>query len=388
VARSVICHDRGATALASGATDHLISTVHRTSAEMNEDRRISPDQLRDVASRIFSAAGSSDREAAIVADHLVDASLKGHDSHGVIRVSKYVDWVRAGHLMPNQHANAVFDRGPLLLVDGGFGYGQVIGLEAMELAAARAKQYGMCCLSTRNAGHLGRIGAWAEQLADQGLVSIHFVNTSGFGILVAPHGGSDRRLSANPIAAGAPVPGKPPLILDIATSIVAEGKIQVARNRGETLAPGLVIDGAGKPTTDPHAFYAAPPGAIFPFGGHKGSGLSLLCEILAGSMSGGGSSHPDNPTSWRLVNNMMTIAFDPSVFPDATFGADAQRLVGWIKGSPPIEVGGRVLLPGELEAETMADRLERGVPIDKMTLQQLSDAARALSVRVPEELAP
>jgi uncharacterized oxidoreductase len=257
----------------------------------------------------------------------------------------------------------------------------------MELAAARAKQYGMCCISIRNAGHLGRIGAWAEQLADKGLVSIHFVNTSGFGILVAPHGGSDRRLSANPIAAGAPVPGKSPLILDIATSIVAEGKIQVARNRGKALEPGLVIDGAGKPTTSPDAFYAPPPGAIFPFGGHKGSGLSLFCEILAGSLSGGGSSHPDNATSWRLVNNMMTIAFDPTVFPDATFDADSQRLVEWIKASPPIEVGGRVLLPGEIEAETMADRLERGVPIDATTLQQLSDAARALSVPVPEELA-
>src|SRR5918998_6920270 len=148
---------------------------------MSEDRRLDPQRLRRLAREIFAATGSSEEEAGMVAEHLVAANLKGHDSHGVIRVSKYVDWVRAGHLMPNQHANAVFDRGPLLLVDGGFGYGQVIGLEAMELAASRAKQYGMCCLSTRNAGHLGRIGACAEQLADQGFVSIHFVNTSGFG---------------------------------------------------------------------------------------------------------------------------------------------------------------------------------------------------------------
>ena len=146
----------------------------------------------------------------------------------------------------------------------------------MAIAAGRARESGLCAIAIRNSGHLGRIGAWAEQLADAGLVSVHFVNTSGFGILVAPHGGSDRRLSANPIAAGTPVAGSAPLILDIATSTIAEGKIQIARNRGEALEPGIVIDGKGRPTTDPDAFYAEPPGAIFPFGGHKGSGLSVF----------------------------------------------------------------------------------------------------------------
>jgi uncharacterized oxidoreductase len=355
---------------------------------MSEDRRLDSRRLRRLAREIFAATGSSDEEAGIVADHLVAANLKGHDSHGVIRVAKYVDWLRAGHFVPNRHAEVVGDLGPLVIIDGGFGYGQVIGREAMELTADRTKQYGVCAAAIRNAGHLGRIGAWAEQLADHGLVSVHFVNTSGFGILVAPHGGSDRRLSANPIAAGAPVPGRPPLILDIATSVVAEGKIQVARNRGESLEPGLVIDGAGRPTTDPEAFYAEPPGAIFPFGGHKGSGLSLFCEILAGSLAGGGSSHPDNATAWRLVNNMMTIAFDPSAFHDASFAGDAERLVAWIKASRAIEAGGRVLLPGEIEAETMAERLVGGVPLDITTCRQLAEVARTLSVAFPEELAP
>ena len=354
---------------------------------MSDDRRIDPQRLRSLATDIFGATGSSEEEAGIVADHLVAANLKGHDSHGVIRVAKYVDWLRAGHVVPNRHAEVVGDLGALVVVDGGFGYGQVIGREAMELTALRTKQHGVCATAIRNAGHLGRIGAWAEQLADHGLVSVHFVNTSGFGILVAPHGGSDRRLSANPIAAGAPVPGRPPLILDVATSVVAEGKIQVARNRGKPLEPGLVIDGAGRPTTDPEAFYAEPPGAIFPFGGHKGSGLSLFCEILAGSLAGGGSSHPDNPTARRLVNNMLTIAFDPSAFRDAAFANDAERLVTWIKASPPIEAGGRVLLPGEIEAETMAQRLAAGVPLDAETCRQLAEVAHGLSIAVPEELA-
>jgi hydroxycarboxylate dehydrogenase B len=354
---------------------------------MKQDLRIDPGRLCDLATRIFAATGSSEVEAKIVADHLVEANLKGHDSHGVIRVMKYVGWMRANHIVPNRHVETVADLGALLVVDGGFGYGQVIGREVMELAASRTRQHGVCAAAIRNAGHLGRIGAWAEQLAGHGLVSVHFVNTSGFGILVAPHGGSDRRLSANPIAAGAPVPGRPPLILDIATSLIAEGKIQVARNRNEALGPGLVMDGAGRPTTDPEAFYASPPGAILPFGGHKGSGLSIFCEILAGSLAGGGSSHPDNPTAGRLVNNMLTLAFDPSAFPDTGFASDAERLVAWIKASPPIEAGGRVLLPGEIEAETMAERLAEGVPLDAATCRQLADVARALALPVPKELA-
>ena len=354
---------------------------------MKQDLRIDPGRLRDLATRILAATGSSEVEAKIVADHLVESNLKGHDSHGVIRVAKYVGWMREGHLAPNRHAEVAVDLGALLVVDGGFGYGQVIGREVMELAASRTRQHGVCAAAIRNAGHLGRIGAWAEQLAGHGLVSVHFVNTSGFGILVAPHGGSDRRLSANPIAAGAPVPGRPPLILDIATSLIAEGKIQVARNRREALGPGLVMDGAGRPTTDPEAFYASPPGAIFPFGGHKGSGLSVFCEILAGSLAGGGSSHPNNPTASRLVNNMLTIALDPQVVPDADFAADVERLAAWITASPPIEAGGRVLLPGEIEAETMAERLTEGVPLDAATCRQLADVARALAVPVPEELA-
>jgi uncharacterized oxidoreductase len=342
--------------------------------------------LRSFVRAIFKAAGSSTEEAGIVADHLVEANLKGHDSHGVIRAAKYADWVAAGELIPNRHAEIVTDRPAMLVVDGGFGYGQVIGKEAMQLGDERARRNGLCAIGIRNSGHLGRIGAWAEQLAQAGLASVHFVNTSGYGILVAPHGGSDRRLSANPIAAGVPVPGKVPIVLDIATSVVAEGKIQIARNRGEQLKPGLVIDGSGKPTTDPATFYGNPPGAIFPFGGHKGSGLSLFCEILAGSLTGGASSHPKNQSATRLVNNMLSLAFDPAAFPTDAFEDDVTRLVDWVKSSPPIEKDGAVLLPGEVEEATAADRLRAGIPLDTETLRQLRACAERLRVPVLAEL--
>ncbi|MEP6679465.1 MAG: Ldh family oxidoreductase, partial [Betaproteobacteria bacterium] len=172
--------------------------------------RIAADPLRAFAAQIFRAAGSEVGEAAIVGDHLVDANLAGHDSHGVIRISKYVDWHARGMVLANRHASVVRESPCHAVVDGGFGYGQVIAHEAMEIAVAKARSVGMCTIALRNAGHLGRVGAWAEQVAGSGFTSVHFVNTSGFGVLVAPFGGRDRRLSANPIAAGAARRDAPP----------------------------------------------------------------------------------------------------------------------------------------------------------------------------------
>jgi uncharacterized oxidoreductase len=348
-------------------------------------RRVPQHVMQAFAEDIFRAAGSEPSEARLVAAHLVEASLLGHDSHGVIRISKYIEWVRVGKVVPNQHAHLVTDRGALAVIDGNHGYGQVIGKEAMELAAERALAHGMASIAIRNSGHLGRIGAWPEMLARLGLASVHFVNTSGFGILVAPHGGKDRRLSANPIAAGVPVSGGAPLVLDIATSAIAEGKIQVARNKREQLPPGMLLDGHGRPTTDPEAFYADPPGAILPFGGHKGSGLSFFCEVLAGSLSGGFASNPQSATAGRLVNNMLSLVFDPSAFGSAdAFAKDVTRLVGWIKSTPPIEPGGKVLLPGETEEQTRSDRRVKGLPIDGETWRKIKVSAASLGVAIPK----
>lgn len=347
------------------------------------------DHLVAFAAAMFAASGSSATEAQIVAAHLVQANLLGHDSHGIIRLPKYLRWVQDGDLIANRHAEPFVDRGSLLAVDGGFGYGQVIGREAMTMLGERARRLGLAAMAIRNTGHLGRIGAWAEQLAAMGLVSVHFVNTSGFGILVAPFGGSDRRLSANPIAAGAPGPDCQPIVLDIATSMIAEGKLQVALNAGAPVPAGAVLDGAGRPTTDPAAFYADPPGAILPFGGHKGSGLSVFCEILAGALSGAGTSHPHSPTAGKLVNNMLSVAFDPAAFGTAGhFAEEVRRLTDWVKASPPAVPGGVVLLPGEIEAQIHAQRSTGGIPLDGVTWSQLATAAAGLAVAIPDPMEP
>jgi uncharacterized oxidoreductase len=349
-------------------------------------RHVDAAALSQAAEAIFRAAGSAAGEARAVAAHLVEANLVGHESHGVIRIPKYVEWLGLGEVVANAPVVLAVDRGALAVLDGGFGYGQVVGLRAVAEATARARAHGFALVAARNSGHLGRIGAWAEQLAEAGLVSVHFVNTSGYGILVAPHGGTDRRLSANPVAAGAPNPGGAPFVLDIATSVIAEGKIQVARNKGERLPDGAALDGYGRPTADPAAFYGPPPGAILPFGGHKGSGLSFFCEILAGSLTGGHASNPQSPTAGRLVNNMLTLAVSPdAIGPAADFAADVSALTAWVKGSPPAEAGGAVLLPGEIEARTRAHRLRAGVPLDAATWSALAATARGLGVALPDD---
>jgi uncharacterized oxidoreductase len=346
--------------------------------------RISAAELRAFVASVFRAAGSAHGEARIVGDHLVDANLAGHESHGVIRVSKYLDWHAKGMVIANQHAVVVRETASNAVIDGQFGYGQVIGREAMDLAIAKARQSGFCAVAIRNAGHLGRIGAWAEQVAEAGLASLHFVNTSGFGILVAPHGGTDRRLSANPIAASAPGPDGAPIVLDISTSAIAEGKIQVAKNHGEQLPPGCTIDSEGYPNQDPAVFYGPPAGALLPIGGHKGYGLSIFCEIFAGALSGGQTTNPTNATAGRLVNNMLSLVVDAAAFCGTeAFTAEIIRLAAWVKASPPAVRGGEVLLPGEIERRMRA-RLERdGIALDAVTRRQIAHSVRALAVALP-----
>lgn len=344
----------------------------------------SHDTLRPFAEALLRAAGCSQTEARVVADHLVESNLLGHDSHGMLRVPIYLDWMANGKVFPNREALTVIDAGPILLFDGQFGFGQVIAREAMKKAAARAEQTGVVLVAIRNCGHLGRIGAFAQQLAEAGLVSLHFANSSGGGIMVAPHGGAERRLSANPIAAGAPGPEGEPFVLDLSTASIAEGSIMLAIDRGEALAPGLIVDGAGQPTTDPNAFYGPPRGAILPFGAHKGSGLSFFCEILAGALTGGRSGHPDNPTAGRFVNNMLSVVIKPSALGGhSDFAEDVAQLAAWVKSARPMTAQGNVLLPGENGSRTRAERSSTGIPIPDTTLGKLHSAAKQYNVAVP-----
>ncbi|MFO1035688.1 MAG: malate/lactate/ureidoglycolate dehydrogenase [Geminicoccaceae bacterium] len=345
------------------------------------DTRVDARGLEIWVGRMFAAAGCPADEAVTIAGHLVGANLVGHDSHGVIRLRDYIPWLERGMVRADQQAKVVHETPVSLTIDGGLGYGQAIGEQAMQLGAAKALASGVCLVGIRNTGHLGRIGHWAERCAEAGLVSLHFVNTSGFGVLVAPFGSREARLSANPIAAGVPIKGGPPLILDISTAAIAEGKIKVARNAGKELPEGVVVDADGKPTRDPAAFYGPPRGAILPFGGHKGSGLSVLIEVLAGALTGGGCTDPQAENAKELRNNMFSLLMRPDVLGVETGREEAvTHFLAWVKGAAPNVPGDEILLPGEIERRTREQRLALGIPLDPATLAELMALGERLGV--------
>ena len=339
--------------------------------------KLPAERLRHLTTSIFHEAGCQPPEADRIADHLVEANLVGHDSHGVIRVASYVQWLRAGKVLANRTIQVVFENEAIAVVDGQFGFGQTVGEQAMRLGIDKCGRHGVAVIALRNAGHLGRIGDWPLLAARAGKVSLHFVNTSGAGILVPPYGGINRRLSADPIAAGVPVAGRPPIILDMSACTIAEGKIRVALNKGAQVPKDCIIDARGQPTTDPRVFYADPPGAILSIAGHKGYGLAVLCEVLAGALTGGGCSNPQN--AGRVVNGMLSILLDPSTFAsDAVFGEEIRRFIAWVKSSEKVTSDGEILMPGEPEERTKAVRLRDGIDIDETTWSQLLETARGV----------
>ncbi len=340
--------------------------------------RIHAEPLKRFVTAIFTAAGCRPPEPEKISQHLVEANLAGHDSHGVIRIPSYVEWVRTGKLVPNQHLHVVAENEGFALVDGQSGFGQVLGEEAMELGIRKCARHGVAVVALRNSGHLGRIGDWALMATAANLISLHFVNTSGAGILAAPFGGIQRRLSANPIAAGVPVKGGSPLIVDLSTCAIAEGKIRVALNKGVPVPDHCLVDALGQPTNDPKVFYGPPPGAILPVGGHKGYCLSLLVEMLAGALTGGSCS---NPQTTRLVNNMLTILLDPAFFQaDEEFYPEVQRFVAYVKSAEKASADGEILMPGEPEERTRTRRLQEGIDLDDNTWGQLLETCRSLGI--------
>ena len=332
-------------------------------------------RLTELVAAIMHAAGSSVEVSRTIARRLVDSNLVGHDSHGVIRVSKYLEWMRKGWLLANQPPTLVFDSDTLAIVDGNRGFGQVIGEYATKLGIAKAAKKGVAMIGLRNCGHLGRLGDWAEMAADAGQVSLHFLNTSG-AQRVAPFGGSDRRLSTNPLAIGVPVSGGDPTILDVTTSTVAEGKLMVAVNKGEKVPEGWIADKDGKPTVDPQDFYDG--GALLTIGAHKGSGLSIVTDLLAGAVTTGKSSDPDDTV---LRNNMLSIFIAPAVYdPEGGVLHEAARFVEFVKASPPLTAGAAVKAPGDVERAMRQQRLANGIPIDDTTWSDIKAAAQSVGI--------
>ncbi len=340
-----------------------------------------PARLEKFIASIFVAAGSSDDEAKQIANHLVEANLTGHDSHGVGMVPTYMHHLQTGSVKPNQKPARVGGTGPFAVFDGQMGYGQPIVNAVMEEARRIVAEHGVAVVTLRNAQHVGRVGYYAERLAAQGLLSIHFVNAVYAVPTVAPFRGSDPRLMTNPVCVA--IPGAKPVLLDFATSTIALGKVRVAYNKGEQVAPGRLIDHTGRPTNEPKVMFEEPKGAQTAFGEHKGWALAFVTEMLGGALAGGPRSGEGFKAG--LANGMMSIVLDPGRLIDGGWFDDAvARLIDYVKASPAANPDEPVLVPGEPERAARAQRGRDGIPIDPTTWKQISGCARTLSLEVPE----
>ena len=351
---------------------------------MADEITIDAAKLTRVVEAIVLKGGSNQREAGLVATNLVEANLKGHDSHGVGMIPRYIESLKEGGLQVNKAPKIVLDTGPLVRLDGQSGYGQVVGHDSMAIAIERAKRHGICAAGLYNAHHIGRIGHWAEQALAAGLVSIHFVNVISRPI-VAPWGGGDGRFGTNPVCIAVPRAKGDPVILDFATSRIAQGKTRVAHNQGKKVSPGTLIDDKGRPTNDPRYSVIPPHGAILPFGEHKGSGLALIAELLGGALTGGGTGRHPFDGRRKVLNGMLTILIDPERLGTAAhLQSETEAFIGWLLQSPSGEGFDKVRIAGEPEREWKARRLREGIPVDMTTWGEIRTAAEKVGLAPAE----
>jgi hydroxycarboxylate dehydrogenase B len=338
-----------------------------------------PHALKAVTFLVARRMGSSEDEATTVADHLVRANLAGHDSHGVGMLPTYVRLLHAGLLVPNQTPETVLDAGALLVIDARRGYGQRMAADAVRRAIARAREVGACVLAFRNSSHIGRIGTYAELAASEGCAFTAFVNISDHHDVQATWQAAEPRLGTNPFCAAVPGPDGPAIMLDMATTTIAAGKARVAYNKGVPVADGCLIDTDGNPTNDPAGFIRDHTGALRAFGTHKGSGLAVMCEIMASAVAGGqGAFHE---AKGGVLNSMLATIIDLSRLGDpAKIAADVQSVKAHVKSARPAPGFNEVLTPGEPERRYAAQRMQHGIDVDETTWRDIRAAALSLGV--------
>ena len=354
--------------------------------------RVDVQHAIELITDIFKAKSCNDNEAKTIAERLAGSNLVGHDSHGIARVPRYVEWMEKGWVFPNLKPEIVIDAGAMGCLDAKQGFGQVAGEYAVDDGILRAKKHGVSVVGLRNSGHLGRIGDWAERAADADLISFHFVNVRG-SLLVAPFGGSDRRGSTSPLAIGIPSKDKDHIILDMATSTVAEGKVMVAQKGGKQLPHGALIDSTGKLTTNPEAMYGKirddevpnpdkGTGAITAFGLHKGSGINFMMEMLGGALTGNGVCGALNEKERRKFSNgMLSIYIEVEKMVDFDyFRKEVKSYAEFVRASKPSQNNDKVLIPGDKEISTKEERLKFGLPVPPLVWENIKQTANKLNV--------
>ncbi len=348
---------------------------------------ITAEKLKELSFRIFRAAGASDYEAEVVAEMLVKSNLAGHDSHGVIRIPQYVERIQNGEIRVNAEIRVVRETGTTALIDGNWGFGQVVATKGMEIAIRKAEENSVGIVCAFNCNHVGRLADYATMAIKHDMIGVVTVNDGGANPHVAPWGGCTPILSTNPLCFAIPAGKENPIIVDFATSVVSAGKVKVKLNRGERTPEGWLIDANGNPTTDPKVLFYPPKGSLLPFGGivgYKGYGLSIVVDVLSGALSEAGCSDPHEA---RDSNGVFMMAIKISSFTSIDrFKEKVDKLIKDLKSSKLAPGFSEVLIPGEPECKEETKRLKEGIFIEDKTWNQIMDVVRRLNVELSDIL--
>lgn len=342
-------------------------------------------QLQEISTKILDAAGSPHEESAIVSEVLVRSNLMGHDSHGVLRIAQYVEDIRNGEILPGARFEIERETHASAVINGHCGWGMVIAHKAMQLAIDKARNFSIGTVVVRGSHHVGRVGEYPAMAATAQMIGMAAINSYGTPGLMAPWGGIDRRLSPNPLTFAMPSGENWPVLVDVTTSVVPEGKIRAAQYAGKSLPEGCIIDAEGNPTTDPNAFYGPPRGAILPLGGvmgHKGYGLGIVATLLAGALSGVGCNGPEAPIKG---NGIFFQAINIEAFvPLEDFITTVQEQIVWMKSSRKRHGVNEILFPGEPEYRTAHRRRAEGVPVEDSVWEEMVETAASLGLNIPD----
>lgn len=332
------------------------------------------DELRETATSIFRAAGADPEPTEVLVSHLIDANLAGHDSHGVLRIPAYVQTMKKGRIQPNARPSIIRETSVSALVDGNWTFGQISARYGTEVAIAKAKALGVAVVGVVHCNHIGRVGTYPTLAARQGVVAM--VTTGSLGKSVAPFGGRQAVFGTNPISFGFPAGDRGDLMVDFATSTIAGGKVMVARAKHEPVPSGCLLDKNGEPTTDPNAYFDG--GMLLPFGGHKGSALSVLSVLLSNVLVGASES-----ADVRGLSGTFILAIDAGVFQDRSkVEAEADRIFGTIKDVPPAAGFSEVMVPGEPEIRTAERRRKEGIPVAEDTWAEIIAAGQSVGLSI------
>ena len=340
---------------------------------------ISADHATRIAEKLLQGAGAPENESEIVARHVIGANLAGHDSHGIIQIPTYIERVLKGDIIPGAKWEIINESPTTTVVDGHWGFGYVANERAMQLTIEKAGKQNVAAATVFRQGHIGRLATYPLMAAKEGMIAMITADSGRGPKHVAPFGGREKRLGTNPISIAMPSNLDGPFFIDMASSAVAAGKINLALARGNNIPEGWIIDKEGRATTDPAAFKAGGP--LLPLGGtegYKGYGLSAMIEIFSGILTGLG--HGVEPTGRHNDGCFMAVFKVEAFRPLDIFKKEVAEFAEYLKATQPAEGFDEVLYPGEIEYKQEVARRRDGIQIEDVTWEKLTALAEQYSV--------